>query len=84
MAGGFFTISTPLETPRYAYNTTLMAESQEDLKFLLMRVKEESKKAGLKLNIKKMKIVTSSPITSWQIEGGNVEAVIDFLGLQNH
>ena len=84
MAGGFFTISTPWETPRYASNTTLMAESQEDLKFLLMRVKEESEKAGLKLNIKKMKIMTSSPITSWQIEGENVEAVIDFLGFQNH
>ena len=51
-AGGFFTISTPWGAPRYIYNTTLMAESQEDLKFLLTRVKEESKKAGLKLNIK--------------------------------
>ena len=69
MTGRFFTIGTLWETPRYAYNTTLMAESQEDLKFLLMRVKEESKKAGLKLNIKKMKSMTSSPITSWQIEG---------------
>ena len=81
MAGGFFTMSTPWETPRYASNTTLMAESQEDLKFLLMRVKEESEKAGLKLNIKKMKIMTSSPITSWQIEGENVEAVTDFISL---
>ena len=61
-----------------------MAKSEEELKSLLMRVKEESKKAGLKLNIKKMKSMTSSPITSWQIEGENVEAVIDFLGLHNH
>ena len=70
MAGGFFTISTPWETPRYASNTTLMAESQEDLKFLLMRVKEESEKAGLKLNIQKTKIVAACSTSSWQIEGG--------------
>ena len=69
---------------RYAEYTTLMAKSKEELKSFLMRVKEESEKAGLKLNIKKMKIMTSSPITSWQIEGENVEAVIDFLGFQNH
>ena len=54
---------------RYADNTTLMAESEEELKILLMRVKEESEKAGLKLNIQKTKIMTSSPITSWQIDG---------------
>ena len=55
---------------RYAYDTTLMTESEEELKSLLMRVKEESEKAGLKLNIQKMKITASSPITSWQIDGG--------------
>ena len=54
---------------RYAYDTTLMAESKEELKSLLMRVKEESEKAALKLNIQKMKIVASGPITSWQIDG---------------
>ena len=54
---------------RYADDTTLMAESEEELKILLMRVKEESEKAGLKLNIQKTKIMTSSPITSWQIDG---------------
>ena len=64
-----------------------MAGSEEELKILLMKVKEESKKAGLKLNIQKMKNMASGPITSWQIEGGKVKAVIDFLlgrGLQNH
>ena len=55
---------------RYAHDTTLMAESKEELKSLLMKVKEESKKTGLKLNIQKTKIVASGPITSWQIEGG--------------
>ena len=64
---------------RYADNTTLMAENQEELKSLLMRVKEESEKAGLKLSIQKMKIMASSPITSWQIEGEKVEAVTDFI-----
>ena len=59
----------------------LMAESEEDLKNLLMRVKEDSEKSGLKLSIKKTKIMASGPITSWQIEGENVEAVIDFLFL---
>ena len=62
---------------RYVDDTTLMAESEEELKSLLMRVKEESKKAGLKLNIQNTKIVTYSPITSWQIEGEKVEAVTD-------
>ena len=69
---------------RYAYDTTLMAESEEELKSLLMRVKEKSKKAGLKLNIQKMKIMASSPITAWQIDGetmGNSDRVY-FLGLQ--
>ena len=58
-----------------------MAESEEELKSLLMRVKEESEKPGLKLNIQKMKIIAPSPITSWQIEGENVEAVTDFIFL---
>ena len=67
---------------RYADDTTLMAESEEELKSLLMRVKQESEKVGLKLNIQKTKIMACSPITSWQIEG---ETVADyFLGLQNH
>ena len=66
---------------RYADDTTLMAESEEELKSLLMSVKEESEKAGLKLNIQKTKIIASSPITSWQIEGEKVEAVTDFIFL---
>ena len=65
----------------YADDTTLMAESEEELKSVWMRVKEESERAGLKLNIKKTKIMASSPITSWQVEGENVEAVTDFLFL---
>ena len=70
---------------RHSDNTTLMAESKEELKSLLMKVKQESEKAGLKLNIQKTKSMASSPIASWQIEGGKVEAVTDFfLGLQNH
>ena len=69
----------------YADDTILMAESKEDLKSLLMKVKEESEKVGLKLNIQKTKIMTSIPITSWQIDGETVETVTDyFLGLQNH
>ena len=60
---------------RYADDTTLMAESEEELKSLLMKVKEESEKAGLRLNIQKMKIMASSPITSWQTDGETVEAV---------
>ena len=66
---------------RYADDTTLMAESEEELKSLLMKVKEESKKAGLKLNIQKTKIVASSPITSWQIDGEKMETVVDFIFL---
>ena len=71
---------------RYADDTTLMAESEEELKNLLVKVKEESEKVGLKLNIQKTKIMASSPITSWQIDGKTVETVIDFIfvGLQNH
>ena len=66
---------------KYEDDMALMAESEEDLKNLLMRVKEDSEKSGLKLSIKKTKIMASGPITSWQIEGENVEAVIDFLFL---
>ena len=69
----------------YAEDTTLMAESEEELKSLLMKVKEESEKAGLKLNIQKTKLRAPSPTTSWQIDGETVEIVRDyFLGLQNH
>ena len=66
---------------RYAYDTTLIAESEEELKSLLMRVKEESEKVSLKLNIQKTKIMASSPITSWQIDGETVETVADFIFL---
>ena len=70
---------------READNTTLMAESKEELRCLLMKVKEESEKVGLTLNIQKTKTMASSPITSWQIDGETVETVTDyFLGLQNH
>ena len=70
---------------RYAGDTTLMAKSKEELKSLLMKVKEESEKVGLKLNIQKTKIMASDPITSWQIDGEAVETVTDYcLGLQNH
>ena len=61
-----------------------MAESKEEPKSLLMKVKEETEKAGLKLNIKKTKIMASSPITSWQIDGETMETVTDFIGIQNH
>ena len=63
---------------RYADDTTLMAESEEELKSLLMKVKEESEKVGLKLNIQETKIMASSPITSWQLDGETVETVADF------
>ena len=71
---------------RYADDTTLMAESEEELRSFLMKVKEESEKVGLKLNIQKTKIMASSPITSWEIDGETVEIVSDFVfgGLQNH
>ena len=70
---------------RYGDDTTLMAESEEKLKSLLMKVKDESRKAALKLNIQKIKIVVSGSITSWQIDGETVETVSDYFGgLQNH
>ena len=70
---------------RYTGDTTLMAESEEELKSLLMKVKEESVKVGLKLNIQRTKNMASGPITSWQIDGETMETVTDyFLGLQNH
>ena len=75
-----------INTLRYADDTTLMAESEEELKSLLMKVKEESEKVGLKLNIQKTKIMASGPITSWKIDGETVETMADFIffGLQNH
>ena len=71
---------------RYADDTTLMAESEEELKSLLMKVKKESEKIGLKLNIQKIKIMASGPITSWEIDGETVETVSNFIlgGFQNH
>ena len=66
---------------RYANDTTLMAESEEELKSFLMKVKEESEKAGLKLNIQKTKIMASGPITSWEIDGETVATVSDFISL---
>ena len=70
---------------RYADDSTLMAESKEELKSLLIKVKEESEKAGLNLNIQKTKIMASGPITSWQIDGKTMERVRDYFGgLQNH
>ena len=70
---------------RYADDTTVMAESEKELKSLLMKVKEESEKVSLKLNIQKIKIMVSGPITSWQINGETMETVkLHFLGLQNH
>ena len=68
-----------INNPRYANDSTLMTESEEELKSLLMKVKEESEKVGLKLNIQKTKIMASSPITSWEIDGETVETVSDFL-----
>ena len=70
-----------LNNLRYADDTTLMAESEEELKSLLMKVKEESEQVGLKLNIQKMKIMASGPITSWRIDGETVETVSDFIFL---
>ena len=70
---------------RYADDTTIMAENEEELKILMMKMKEESEKVGLEINIQKTKIMASGPITSWQIDGETVETVTDyFLGLQNH
>ena len=76
-----------INNPRYADDTTLMAESEEELKSFLMKVKEDSKKVGLKLNIQKTKIMASGPNISWQIDGKTVETVSDFIylfWLQNH
>ena len=82
---GIKTARSNINNLRYADDTTLMAESEEELKSLLMKVKEESEKVGLKLNIQKAKIMASSPITSWQTDGETIETVTDsFLGLQNH
>ena len=73
---------------RYADDTTLLAENEEELKSLLMKVKEENEKVGLKLNIQETEIITSGPITAWEIDGETVETVIDSIfilgGLQNH
>ena len=77
--GGIKIAGRNINNLRYADDTTLMAESEEDLKSLLMKVKEESKKVGLKLNIQKTKIMAFSPITSWQIDGEMVETVADFI-----
>ena len=76
---GIKTAGRNINNLRYADDTTLMAESEEELKSLLMKVKEESQKVGLKLNIQKMKIMASSPITSWEIDGETVETVSDFI-----
>ena len=83
--GGIKIAGRNINKLRYADDTTLMAESEEELKSLLMKVKEEIAKVGLKLNIQKTKIMTSSPITSWEIDGETVETVSDyFWGLQNY
>ena len=81
---GVKTAGRNINNLRYADDTTLMAESEEELKILLMKVKEESEKVALKPNIQKTKIMASGPITSWQINGETEEAVTDFSGLQNH
>ena len=82
---GIKTVGRNISNLRYADDSTLMAESEEELKSLLVKVKEESEKVGLKLNIQKTKIMASGPITSWEIDGETVETVSDyFLGLQNH
>ena len=73
------TVGRNINNLRYAHNTTLMAESEKELKSLLMKVKEENEKVGLKLNIQKSKIMASSPITSWQIDGETVETVADLI-----
>ena len=83
---GIKTARKNINNLRYADDTTFMAENKEELKCFLMKVKEESAKVGLKLNIHKTKIMASGPITSWQIDGETVETVLDFVlgGLQNH
>ena len=84
--GGIKIARRNINNVRYADDTTLMAESKEELKSWLRKVKEESEKVGLKLNIEKTKIMASGPITSWKIDGETVETVSDFIlgGLQNH
>ena len=79
--GGIKIAGRNINNLRYANDTTLMAESEEELKSLLMKVKVECEKVGLKLNIQKMKIMASGPITSWQIDGETVETVTDFVFL---
>ena len=82
---GIKTVKRNINNLRYVDDTILMVESEEELKSLLMKVKEESEKDGLKLNIQTTKIMASGPITSWQIDGKTVETMTDyFLGLQNH
>ena len=81
LQAGIKTVGRNINSLRYADDTTLMAESEEQLKNLLTRVKEESEKAGIKLNIQKTKTITSGPITSWQIEGEKAETVTDFIFL---
>ena len=76
---GIKTVGRNINNLRYADDTTLMAESQEELKSFLVEVKEESEKVGLKLNIQKTKVMASSPITSWQIDGETAETVTDFI-----
>ena len=76
---GIKTAGININNLRYADDTTLMVESKEELKSLLMKVKEESEKVGLKLNIQKMKIMASDPITSWEIDGETMETVTDFI-----
>ena len=83
---GITIVGRNINNLRYAVDPTLIAESEEELKSFLMRVKKQSEKAGLKFNIQRTKIMASGPISSWQIEGGKVEATerFYFLGLQNH
>ena len=83
---GIKTVGRNINNLRYVHDTTLMAESEEELKSLLMKVKEGCEKVGLKLNIQKTKIMASGPITSWEIDGETVETVADFIfwGFQNH
>ena len=82
---GIKTAGRNINNLRYADDTTLTTESEEELKSFLMKVKEESEKVGLKFNIQKMKIMASGPITSWEIDGETMETVrLYFLGLQNH
>ena len=83
--GGIEIAGRNISNLRYEDDTTLMAESEEELRILLVKVKEESEKVGLKLNIQKTKIVASGPITSWEIDGETVESFrLYFWGLQNH